>query len=42
MMIFSFPAIVLNIGADIEGMGAVAHMIVPAVPVFGLRSFLRD
>src|ERR1700740_156015 len=34
MMVFSSPAIVLNIGADIEGMGAVAHMMLPAVPVF--------
>lgn len=31
MMLFSIPAIVLNIGADIQGMGAVAHMIVPAI-----------
>lgn len=34
MMLFSFPAIVLNIGADIEGMGAVAHLLLPAVPIF--------
>lgn len=33
MLIFSFPAITLNIGADIQGMGAVAHMICPVVPV---------
>ena len=31
---FTFPAIVLNIGADLEGMGAVAHMLVPQVPTF--------
>jgi NRAMP (natural resistance-associated macrophage protein)-like metal ion transporter len=31
MVLFSFPAIVLNIGADIAGMGAVANLIVPAV-----------
>jgi len=37
MMVFSFPAIVLNIGADIEGMGAVAHMMLPAVPVFAFE-----
>jgi len=37
MMLFSFPAIVLNIGADIEGMGAVAHLLAPAVPVFGFE-----
>lgn len=34
MLIFSFPAITLNIGADIQGMGAVAHMLVPQVPIF--------
>jgi NRAMP (natural resistance-associated macrophage protein)-like metal ion transporter len=34
MMIFSFPAITLNIGADIQGMGAVAHMIVPQVETY--------
>jgi NRAMP (natural resistance-associated macrophage protein)-like metal ion transporter len=33
MLLFSFPAITLNIGADIQGMGAVANMIFPAVPV---------
>jgi NRAMP (natural resistance-associated macrophage protein)-like metal ion transporter len=33
MLLFSFPAITLNIGADIQGMGAVAHMMIPQVPV---------
>jgi NRAMP (natural resistance-associated macrophage protein)-like metal ion transporter len=33
MLLFSFPAITLNIGADIQGMGAVANMLVPAIPV---------
>ena len=37
MMVFSFPAIVLNIGADIEGMGAVAHMLAPGVPIFAFE-----
>ena len=37
MMVFSFPAIVLNIGADLEGMGAVAHMLAPGVPVFAFE-----
>lgn len=32
MLLFSIPAITLNIGADLQGMGAVAHMIVPQVP----------
>jgi NRAMP (natural resistance-associated macrophage protein)-like metal ion transporter len=34
VLLFSFPAITLNIGADIQGMGAVAHMILPQVPAF--------
>jgi len=38
MMIFSFPAIVMNIGADIEGMGAVAHLLLPAVPRCSCRA----
>ena len=33
MLLFSFPAITLNIGADIQGMGAVAHMLIPQIPV---------
>jgi len=32
MLLFSFPAITLNIGADIQGMGAVSHMICPVIP----------
>lgn len=31
MMVFSIPAIILNIGADIAGMGAVANLIFPSV-----------
>jgi len=31
MVLFSFPAIVLNIGADIAGMGAVAHLVLPQI-----------
>ena len=34
MAVFSFPAIILNIGADIQGMGAVANLLVPVVPTF--------
>ncbi len=33
-LLFSFPAITLNIGADIQGMGAVAHMMLPQLPAF--------
>jgi len=31
MLLFSFPAIVLNIGADIEGMGAVGSLLFPSI-----------
>jgi NRAMP (natural resistance-associated macrophage protein)-like metal ion transporter len=34
MIIFCFPAVVMNIGADIQSMGAVANLLVPAVPSF--------
>lgn len=34
VLLFSFPAITLNIGADLQGMGAVAHMLVPEIPIF--------
>jgi NRAMP (natural resistance-associated macrophage protein)-like metal ion transporter len=32
LVILSFPAIVLNIGADLAAMGAVANMLLPSVP----------
>ncbi len=31
MLLFSFPAIVMNIGADIAGMGAVGNMLFPQI-----------
>jgi len=35
MLIFSFPAIILNIGADIAGMGAVGNLLFPSIqPTF--------
>ena len=34
MAVFSFPAITLNIGADLQGMGAVANLLVPRIPSF--------
>ena len=34
VILLSFPAIVLNIGADIQGMGAVTHLLFPAIPSF--------
>jgi NRAMP (natural resistance-associated macrophage protein)-like metal ion transporter len=32
LLLISFPAITLNIGADIEGMGAVSHLVIRGVP----------
>ena len=32
MILFSFPAIILNIGADIAGMGAVSNLLLPSIP----------
>ena len=32
MVVFSAPAIILNIGSDIAGMGAVSHLLLPSVP----------
>jgi NRAMP (natural resistance-associated macrophage protein)-like metal ion transporter len=40
MLLLSFPAITLNIGADIQGMGAVAHMLLPNIPVWLLCVFI--
>ena len=34
MLALSFPAITLNIGADIAGMGAVSNLLFPAIPSF--------
>jgi NRAMP (natural resistance-associated macrophage protein)-like metal ion transporter len=34
MLIFSVPAIILNIGADIAGMGAVTNLLFPTIPSF--------
>lgn len=31
MLLFSFPSIIMNIGADIAGMGAVGNMLFPAI-----------
>src|SRR4030081_30353 len=33
VVIFSFPAIVFNIGADLQSMGAVMHLLLPRLPV---------
>ena len=34
MVLFCFPATILNIGADIQSMGAVANLLVPGIPAF--------
>src|ERR1700743_3199434 len=34
MIVFFFPAVILNIGADIQSMGAVANLLSPAIPTF--------
>jgi NRAMP (natural resistance-associated macrophage protein)-like metal ion transporter len=34
MILFCFPAVILNIGADIQSMGAVANLLFPVVPAF--------
>jgi NRAMP (natural resistance-associated macrophage protein)-like metal ion transporter len=39
VLTFTVPAVVLNIGADIQSMGAVAHLIVPGIPVFAYSIF---
>lgn len=39
MLVFSVPAIILNIGADIAGMGAVMNLLFPKIPSFAF-SFL--
>lgn len=39
MIVFCFPAIILNIGADIQSMGAVANLLAPGVPAFSFSIF---
>lgn len=39
MAVFSFPAITLNIGADIQGMGAVANLLIHQIPSFAFSTF---
>lgn len=34
MVVFCVPAVVLNIGADIQSMGAVMNLLIPGVPAF--------
>jgi len=39
VLLFCFPAVILNIGADIQGMGAVTNLLFPAVPAFSASIF---
>ena len=39
ILALSFPAITFNIGADLQGMGAVANMLIPSVPVWAFCIF---
>src|SRR5882672_1369994 len=39
ILALSFPAITFNIGADLQGMGAVANMLFPSVPVWAFCIF---
>ena len=34
MILFTFPAVILNIGANIAGMGAVANLIFPSISIY--------
>jgi NRAMP (natural resistance-associated macrophage protein)-like metal ion transporter len=39
MILFTFPAVIMNIGADIQSMGAVAHLLAPGIPAFSFSIF---
>jgi NRAMP (natural resistance-associated macrophage protein)-like metal ion transporter len=39
ILVLSFPAITFNIGADLQGMGAVANMLFPSIPVWAFCVF---
>ena len=39
MILFTFPAVILNIGADIQSMGAVANLLLPGIPAFSFSIF---
>ena len=40
MIIFSAPAIILNISADLAGMGAVGHLLIPSMPSSAFAIFI--
>ncbi|HVU98168.1 MAG TPA: Nramp family divalent metal transporter [Puia sp.] len=39
VLLFCFPAVILNIGADIQSMGAVTHLLFPVIPAFSASIF---
>jgi NRAMP (natural resistance-associated macrophage protein)-like metal ion transporter len=39
VLLFCFPAVVLNIGADIQSMGAVTSLLFPVIPAFAASIF---
>ena len=39
VVLISFPALILNIGADIAGMGSVTNLLVPSIPTMFLSTF---
>jgi NRAMP (natural resistance-associated macrophage protein)-like metal ion transporter len=39
VLLFCFPAVILNIGADIQSMGAVTNLLFPAIPAFSASIF---
>ena len=39
VIVFCFPAVIMNIGADIQSMGAVANLMVPGIPAFSFSIF---
>lgn len=39
LLFVSFPAITMNIGADIAGMGAVGNLLLPSIPSFAFSIF---
>ena len=40
LLLLTFPAITFNIGADIQGMGAVANLLFPRIPVPVFSTFI--
>jgi len=38
LLLICFPAVTFNIAADLAGMGAVAHLLLPSIPIFAFTS----